>query len=87
MRQEQRKTFHEKQKNVQRTHGQSDISSLLEKREVEVLDNISKGDSLRPSLILNTAASRPLVPPGFSSAVSETSSIKQTSGFSLESKV
>lgn len=98
MRVEQRKALQEKkQKKIPEKHGGNDINSLLDNSEIDqtlksknsemheesAASLISRGDLSRGSSIVNAPATRPLVPPGFGSTITETSISTQRSGLSL----
>ncbi|XP_078439825.1 chorismate synthase isoform X1 [Wolffia australiana] len=101
MRKEQRKVLQGMQKNVPGMHAENDISSLLvgcqidsvlesrndEKLESNVSHLVSKGECPNLSSIGSNAPPRPLVPPGFASASTETCISKQLHKSSLSSKV
>ncbi|CAA6657117.1 unnamed protein product [Spirodela intermedia] len=59
----------------------------MEQRKVFAASLVSRGDFSRCSLIGNAPASRPLVPPGFGSTITETSINTQLSSLSLGSAV
>ncbi|XP_078439826.1 chorismate synthase isoform X2 [Wolffia australiana] len=100
MRKEQRKVLQGMQKNVPGMHAENDISSLLvgcqidsvlesrndEKLESNVSHLVSKGECPNLSSIGSNAPPRPLVPPGFASASTETCISKQLHKSSLSSK-